>query len=111
MSGCGVEEEGGAEVGTVERERGSWRQITSEPLQAKAEPSGLLWILSPLSPLLFCVFMSPHGQNLVSKSFCYVSPLSFLRMTEAAGAQEFRPVNLPFPITPILSSFPLSLHL
>ena len=61
MSGCGVGEEGGAEVGTVERERGSWRQITSESLQGKAEPS-VCRILS----LSFCV------------SF-HVSPISIIR--------------------------------
>lgn len=64
MSGRGVAEEGGAEVGTVEGERGSWRQITSESLQGEAEPS-VCRILSP-HPLSFCV------------SF-HVSPISIIR--------------------------------
>lgn len=39
VSGCGFGEEGGVELGTAEGERGTWRKITSELLQAQAEPS------------------------------------------------------------------------
>lgn len=68
MSGCGVGEEGGAEVGTVETERGSWRQITSESLQGKAEPS----VCRILSLTVFlCVFSRlSHLHNSVSICVC-----------------------------------------
>lgn len=66
MSDCGVGEEGGAEVGTVEGERGSWRQITSQRCRQKQSP------LSPLDSLSLPLVSSclRHVQNLVSKSFC-----------------------------------------
>lgn len=54
MPGCGRGEGGGAEVETGDGERGSWREITSESLQAKAEPS-VCRILSPRLPVSFPV--------------------------------------------------------
>lgn len=91
-------------MGTVEGERGSWRQITSESLQAKAEPSVsvgfsrtviLSFHISPIS-IIRSLFVS------VSKSLSLF--LCFSEMTEAAGAWEFGPVTLPLPITSLSPS-------
>lgn len=66
MSGYGVGEEGGAEMGTAEGERGSWRKITSESLQAQAELSVLVGFSLSLAVFL-CVFSRLfHLHNLVS---------------------------------------------
>lgn len=74
MSGCGIGAEGGAEVGTVEGEKGSWRKITSESLQALAEPS--ISVGYSLSVFL-CVFSClSHLHNLVS--LCVLSLNQFL---------------------------------
>lgn len=94
-------------MGTAEGERGSWRQITSETLQAKAESS----VATRFSLTDFlCLHVSPM-YRIWSLNHSVVSPpttttTSFLRMTEAAGAQEFRPVTLPLPITSIFPLFP-----
>lgn len=66
MSGCGMGEGGGAEVGTGEGERGSWREITSESLQGKAEPS-VCWILS------CCLSVSFHVSPISIVRFLFVS--------------------------------------